>query len=307
MNVSDFTLGGFSQCLAAEGVAIRSGPFVSRIVASLPELAAPLYLLYADFPVEDGGIIDFHVRLEPAAGLRRWVRPQAEFLFDGRVPFPPFPRRMALPMLEWALNRCISSHAYQFLIIHAAVIEKDGRALLLPGPAGTGKSTLCAALVSRGWRLLSDELALVRPDDGKLSPVTRSVSLKNQSIDVIRQFAPDAVFGPEIKGTHKGRVAHMRPPTDSVRRADETSAPGWLVFPTFQSGAATHLTPLARARAFIRLADSSFNYHILGLTGFRALCHLIDTSACYEFTYSSVGEAVTLLGDLRQAAPVIRT
>jgi predicted ATPase len=30
--------------------------------------------------------------------------------------------------------------------------------VILPAPPGSGKSTLCAALVTRGWRLLSDEL-----------------------------------------------------------------------------------------------------------------------------------------------------
>lgn len=304
VNVSDLTLSRFADCLANEGVAIRSGPFVSRIVASLPELAVPLYLLYGDFPVASNGIIDFHVRLRPVAGLRGWAGRQAEFLFDGGRPFQAFPRRIALPMLEWGLNWCIYRHAHQFLILHAAGVEKNGQALVLPGRPGTGKSTLCAALVSRGWRLLSDELALIRPHDGKVMPIARAMSLKNQSIEVIRRFAPDAVFGPEIRDTHKGTVTHIQPPTDSVRRVDEPSNPAWIVFPAFEAGGPTRLTPLAKARGFLRVADDSLNYAMLGETGFRLICDLIESCDCYEFTYSSIDEAITLLGNLRKPEPV---
>jgi hypothetical protein len=45
--------------------------------------------------------------------------------------------------------------------IHAGVVEVDGRAVLLPGGSGTGKTTLVAALVARGARYLSDEYALI--------------------------------------------------------------------------------------------------------------------------------------------------
>lgn len=57
------------------------------------------------------------------------------------------------------------------LALHAAVVSppagQDGSrcAVLLAGDSGAGKSTLAAALVLRGWDLLSDELAVVGQDD----------------------------------------------------------------------------------------------------------------------------------------------
>ena len=99
------------------------------------------------------------------------------------------------------MNWCISAHAHQFLILHAAVLERGGVALIMPAPPGSGKSTLCAALALSGWRLLSDELALIDPGSGRVWPLCRPVSLKNRSIEVIRHFAPEAVFGPVAEGT----------------------------------------------------------------------------------------------------------
>lgn len=49
------------------------------------------------------------------------------------------------------------------LPIHASAIELDGRAFLLAGPAGAGKSTLAAELLTAGARLISDDLTIVRP------------------------------------------------------------------------------------------------------------------------------------------------
>ena len=64
-------------------------------------------------------------------------------------------------MLEWGLNWCVAGHAHQYLMLHAAALERNGRAVILPGDPGAGKSTLTAALMLSGWRLLSDEITLV--------------------------------------------------------------------------------------------------------------------------------------------------
>lgn len=54
--------------------------------------------------------------------------------------------------------------------LHAAAVEIGGRAILLAGPSGVGKSTLAAALASRGHRVLADDLCAVRREtDGSVS------------------------------------------------------------------------------------------------------------------------------------------
>jgi len=183
-------------------------------------------------------------------------------------------------------------------MIHAAVVERDGLAAILPAPPGSGKSTLCAALVHRGWRLLSDELALLRPEDGLLVPVPRPVSLKNRSIDVIRGYVADAVLSDPVSNTTKGTVAHLKAPADSIRRAHETARPAWIVFPKYEAGAATSLTPIARARAFFRVADNAFNYSHMGARGFATLAGAIEGCASYDFRYSNLDEAMALFAAL---------
>jgi HprK-related kinase A len=225
-------------------------PLLADLVAlHLIGLARTLGQMYADYPVlDDTALADFDLLLTRGRGLRRLVRPQVRFHYDGMAPFQPLPLVQAFPMFEWAMNWCVSSQAHSWLVIHAAVVEKGGSAVILPAQPGSGKSTLCAALVARGWRLLSDELTLVRLVDGRIDPLPRPVSLKNGSIDVIRAWAPAAELSPPVADTLKGTVAHMRAPGASVARAGEPATPAWIVFPKWRAGAAAELVPVPQAR-----------------------------------------------------------
>jgi len=293
LNVSELTPKELGARLRKSGIFLQTGSFITHLQTSIPGVAEGIGLLYSDYPLADqNGFADFHVCLTTPRNLRRWFKRQVLFQSDSHAPFTPLPLDQAFPMFEWGLNWCVSSHANCYLIIHAAVIEKGGYAAIMPAPPGSGKSTLCAALVNRGWRLLSDELALVRVRDGKIIPLPRPVSLKNQSIDIIRQYAPTAILTRKVSDTVKGTVAHMRPPSDSVIRAAETAQPAWIIFPKYQSGAAARLEAHPRTRTFMRVADNAFNYSLLGIRGFEAVAGLIDSSLCYDFTYSVLDEAI---------------
>jgi HprK-related kinase A len=299
VKVGDLTESQLRRQLARPGIVLGIGPFLVRIATPLRPLATLLHHLYADYPIGPAdGVIDFHVRVDGAAGPRRWLRPQARFRVDGRMPLEPIQGHLHLPALEWGLNWCIAARAHFLLMLHAAVVERGGKAILLPAWSGHGKSTLCAALAHSGWRLLCDEFGLVRPGDGALLPLPRLIPLKDQSIGVIRELLPGAVLGPEFPGTRKGTIAHLRPPTDSIARAAETARPGWLVFPRWQAGASLSLEPMARAETFLNVATNAFNYEVLGETAFELVAGLVETCPAYSLTYSDLGEALSALDQL---------
>jgi HprK-related kinase A len=291
---------GLERALQGPGLRLRTGPVVTCIASRVPEVAEGLALLYAEHRTGDD-FADFFVRVDRPTGVRRWVRPQVQFQFDGSPPFYPLPGDQGFPILEWGLNWCLSVHCHQYLMLHAAVVERAGRALLLPAPPGSGKSTLCAGLTLRGWRLLSDELALLAPESGEITPLARPISLKNASIGVIAGFSPEALFSRAVHDTVKGTVAHLKPPPESVRRQDEVAAPRWVVLPRYVASAPARLVPLSKARAFMQLADSAFNYHLHGARGFEVLARLVERCDCFEFSYGDLDEAVKLFQDLSEA------
>ena len=121
-------------------------------------------------------------------------------------------------------------------------------------------------------------------------------------LDVIRQFAPQARFGPVVHETIKGSVGHFSPPPDAVERSHEAALPAWVVLPKFVSGAETTLTPLSKGKALLALANNSFNYHVHGASGFHAMAGLVERSECFEFSYSRLEEAANLFARLADAA-----
>ena len=277
---------------------MRTGLFTTHIQSSVYLIAEGLHAMYADYGLGTEDYADFHIRLGTPRGIRAWVRPQVNFSLDGGAPFNPLPLSQAYAMLEWCLNWCVTAHVNTYLILHSAVLERNGRALILPAPPGSGKSTLCAALMLSGWRLLSDELTLVDFDTGNIIPLPRPVSLKNASIDVIAAFAPGASFTRRAHDTVKGTISHLRPTGVSIERSFDPAEPAWLVFPQWQADVPATLTPRPKARAFMEAATNAFNYSLLGVQGFDTLARLIDRCDAYDFHYGRLEEAISVFNSL---------
>jgi len=309
VRVGDVPRPALAAALADRGLALTTGTYRTRVLSALPAVAAGLAEFYRDFPCDidvsgpEHAFADFHVALRRPLGLRRWLRPHVLFCFDGRSVFKPLPADQAFPMLEWGLNWCVTTQINHCLLFHAAVVARDDRAVVMPGPPGSGKSTLCAALVTRGWRLLSDELALVDLDTGEVHGLARPVSLKNASIDAIRAFAPDAFVGEPCHDTLKGTVAHLRPPAASVQCMRRAARPAHLVFPRFQPDRPTRLEPMAPEEAFFGLVDNAFNYAALGVRAFERTVDLVGQSGCHDLAYSDLEEAVARLVEVDEGKP----
>ncbi|WP_019625808.1 HprK-related kinase A [Thioalkalivibrio sp. ALJT] len=285
--------------LVGDGLLLKTGPFVTRIRSRIPSVAAGLASVYRDYPVhEPGGFHDFDCELRAPRTLRRFYHPQVLFLSDRRSVFKPLAFHQAYPMLEWGMNWCITSLVQHRLVLHAAALEREGRALLLPAPPGSGKSTLCAALSHNGWRLLTDESVLLDVDAGTVSGPARPVSLKNASIEVIRDFCPEARLNPPVHDTLKGTVSHMSPPRGAVERAGAPASPAWVVFPRYCKGAQARFTERSPGACLVGLIDNTFNYAALGARAFHGLGALSDRVRAFDFVYGDLAEAMTVFDEL---------
>lgn len=285
--------GAVRAALASPGLRLDLGLAALHLRSRSALLAGQLQSVYPHFPFEPpGDFADLHVHVDPGAGLRRWIRPQARFRCDSRRNFEPFPASHALPLVEWGSNWLIGQRFNDHLLLHAGAVERDGRALLLPAVPGSGKSTLTAALSLSGWRLLSDEFGAIDPASGEVRPVLKPVALKNRSIDVIRAFAPDAPLGPAFPNTRKGTVAHLAASAAAVAARHRGARPAAVILPRWSDGAALSLQPVPPEELLPAVGFNAFNYRVLGARSFDAAVRLVRQCPGWRLTYSRLDDAL---------------
>jgi HPr kinase/phosphorylase len=54
------------------------------------------------------------------------------------------------------------------MLLHASSVAREGEAVLLLGPPGSGKSDLVLRLIDQGWRLVADDQVVVSAEAGTL-------------------------------------------------------------------------------------------------------------------------------------------
>lgn len=276
---------------------LQIGPVAFRIGSAWKAPLDALERLYRDYPKPAGGLCDFTVRLEPDKPWRRWLRPSVAIRGDYMLPgATPLALAHGLLAAEMGMNMQMAFGQKRYLLLHAATVERDGRALLMTGESGAGKSTLAAMLGEQGWRLMGDEFALLDPEDGSLHPFPRAVSLKNGAIRVMEsQAAPDR-FGPRLEGTPKGAIRHLRPSEAAVERMLEPARPALILFPRF--GQASAMRAVGGAEVFMRLTQASTNYVALGGRGFDALTGLVGGSPAVAIDYPDAEAGLSMVEEL---------
>lgn len=266
----------------------------SHLYHQLSDLYPPEILIANDLD----SIYDFKVSYKS-----RFWQPGGSMAFQlGHQHFRYADPSQAVPMFEWGLNWCVATYQSRFLCIHAAVLEKNGAAVILPAPPGSGKSTLCAMMMLQGWRLLSDEHCMVDPHSGVIVPCVRPLSLKNNSLAVINRLFPDAGLYQKTEKTHKGTMAYLQPTAISWQNREVTAEPRLVIFPKFNA-AVQGLSgyALTQSHLFMQLAVNSFNYSVMGQTGYDTLCRLSSAVEGYCFEYNdgqlAINEIEALLNE----------
>jgi HprK-related kinase A len=280
---------------------IAVGPFNISISTDIDTVEQHLNRFYGSYPrLQETEFVDFYVSVVQQKGLRRWIKPQVCFELDGFQPFKPLPIAQAAAQFEWGLNWCIASLSHQFLIIHSSVVEKNGEAIIMPGAPGSGKSTLSAALAANGWRLLSDEMALVSLENLQVYPVPRPISLKGTSIPVIQSLFKPEAFGPMIKNTLKGDLSHLAANPESIQKSAISAQPRRIIFPKYNAEIDFELQEKHKADTCMALIENVFNFNMLGAQGFDCCCQLVDAVSCYRLEYSNLDQAINQINQLSE-------
>ena len=278
-------------------ITITVGLRTFRIGSDWRSPIAALESLYAAYPKPADAIPDFTVRLEATKPWRRFIRPSVAIAGDHTLPDAvPVSLPHGLIAAEMAMNLQMALGERRFLLLHAASVERDGKALIITGESGAGKSTLSALLGARGWRFMGDEFALIDPLSGLAYPFPRPVSLKNESVGVMRAQLSNAHFGPVMQGTPKGDIRHLVPHADAIAKMSEPATPALILFPRF--GYVRDVRDMGVSEVFVRLTQASTNYVALGEAGFAALTTLVTTTPVRAIDYPDTESGIELVEQL---------
>ena len=80
--------------------------------------------------------------------------------------------------------------------LHASSVAFEGRAVLISGPSGSGKSDLALRLIDRGFVLVSDDQTTVRKDRDRLiatAPPTIAGKLEVRGIGIVDMESVESV------------------------------------------------------------------------------------------------------------------
>jgi HprK-related kinase A len=295
VRVADLSPGSLRSSLRADGLLLPFGPLQARVIANEAGFARCLHRLYGSWDAmpadRDVGDITLCLRRR---GLRHWV-----WVVNGRESQRTFRRPMALAQFEWAMHLAMAVALAPRVSIHAAVVVRpDGRAAALVGRSGTGKSTLAAGLVAAGWTLAADEFLVLEPSGG-IVPIPAVITLKGNSIDLIRSRSPVGTFSPVAVDPERGPIAHYAAPR--LARPDADIDLRTIIFPRYAADAEPTVRTLPRGEAIIRLGRQSHNLHLAGPEGFRLVAGLARRPV-HAIRYAGLDAGMQAVNDLLEQA-----
>ena len=272
----------------------RIGPVAVTLRSCVPELTRDYHALYARYEVASGPPdalgIDVIARRSWRTGRRHYhISAQGEETYTVRR------KTQILAHVEGAINVLIARHLPRYLLIHAAVMSRDGVGVICPGPPTTGKSTLATALLARGWSYLSDEFALIDPATRRLIPYPKALSIKSGAFEVTQRLGLPLNGGPISQRGPKGWIRSLDPYRVRRDAVGDSCPVGAIVFPKFGGGAPPAIEPMSRARTVFELTHYCFNLLAYRARAPEVLTELVREARCYRLCTGELEATCTLV------------
>lgn len=169
--------------------------------------------------------------------------------------------------------------------IHATALEYNGRAILIPGNSGRGKTTSFISLLRSGYRYLSDDHPLLQ-DSGTHVEVL-PFPIKINVTDATVQFFPELRAASE-QVLHPGMPKRFFYAEDLYPTAvGERCQPAVVLFPHVVDAPKSHLELLPKSRALEALLPQALLVYDqeVARREFKVLANLVQQVDCYRLHF----------------------
>ena len=151
-------------------------------------------------------------------------------------------------LLDQVLPLALAAEGH--LVLHASGLVSEGRTIAIAGPAGTGKSTLAAALQREGWSVASDDGLVVRERGSEVLAVPAYPGLRLWPDAAERTGVMPFAVSEVAEYTAKLRVSLAAP-----TKLEPASLAGVYVI---QQGDAVKIEPLTARDAAMTLIEHAY-------------------------------------------------
>lgn len=171
-------------------------------------------------------------------------------------------------------------------MIHAATLVRDGRAIVIPGTRGKGKTTSCLALATNGYQFLSDDVTFFRENNGDIELLSfpERVSVTQGTIELIPVLKErrDALRDGFLKQHFV--IDDILP---GIRT--ECATPGLILFPELTGSKRSELETIPASRALESILPQGLSVldRESAREQFRLLSLLVQRSTCHRLHFGS--------------------
>lgn len=194
------------------------------------------------------------------------------------------------------LMLCFRDAQIQFL--HAATVGLNGRAIVMPGQSGSGKSTTSLRCLEAGLDFLGDDyIGVTANEDGSYcgSGLFSSAYGDQNTLAMFPGLAKTAV-PPKREDEDKAVMLLAETHPEQLKAQAEVAA---VVLPRVTQGEVTRLRPVSRGRALLSAAPSSiFQMLFPERAGFERIAAFIEAVDCYQLELGKDHRAAALLREL---------
>ena len=138
-----------------------------------------------------------------------------------------------------ACNQAAASYPRNVMRMHAGLAARNGTAVMVCGASGRGKSSLTTALVRNGWDYVTDEVGVINPGTGDVTPYAKWIDLNIDAAELVGvdvllgrgsdefelHIPPDAIGTVATGAVHIGAVVILDPTSRPPDEADQPFQP----------------------------------------------------------------------------------
>jgi|GEM_PF-1107958 len=188
---------------------------------------------------------------------------------------------------EWRLTRALMEGVHALYQLHAGVVVLNGRALVLCGHSGAGKTSLTVGLGLRGGAVYGDEVAIFDADSLRVFSFPRDLIVRNGTRDLFPQIEQLELPAWKVFADYR----HVPPQAWCPLAGSPVPCSGF-VFPQLRhDGCEPSLRRLGPAEAAQRILEQSFNMDQWGKRGIDLVGQLAEQYPAWELVFADAERA----------------